>query len=217
MNRHSAPVKTTADFFRMTQVNTRCPSEKSFSNKKENSIMASQPILGCIYMFAGNFAPAGYQLCQGQVLSIAQNTALFSILGTTYGGNGVSTFALPDLRGRAPIGQGSGPGLSPITLGEASGVQNVTLLASNMPAHNHLVNVSTAAAAQTSPKNNFLAPIIDSTPAPGTAYNTAATSGSTLAPTAVSIAGQGLPLSIQNPYLGISYIIAMVGIFPSRN
>jgi microcystin-dependent protein len=181
--------------------------------------MASQPILGAIFIFAGNFAPRGYQLCQGQLLPIAQNTALFSILGTTYGGNGTTNFALPDLRARAPIGQGTAPGLAPVNLGQSAGNQNVTIQPSNMPAHNHLVNVSTVAAAQASPQNNFLAPPIDSTPAAGTGYNTAATAGVTLAPTAVSVAGQTAPgpLSVQNPYLGINYIIAMQGIFPSRN
>lgn len=179
--------------------------------------MASQPLLGAIFIFAGNFAPRGYQLCQGQLLPIAQNTALFSILGTTYGGNGTTTFALPDLRGRAPIGQGTGPNLSPVTLGQVGGSQNVTIVTSNMPAHNHVVNVSTVAAAQASPQNNFLAPPVDSTPAAGTGYNTTATPGATLAPAAVGVAGQGLPISVQNPFLGINYIIAMQGIFPSRN
>src|SRR5262245_42833413 len=93
--------------------------------------------IGSIILFAGNFAPRGWAFCQGQILSIAQNTALFSILGTTYGGNGQTTFALPDLRGRVPIGTGQGPGLSNIDLGEQSGSENVTLLASNMPPHTH--------------------------------------------------------------------------------
>src|ERR1700693_3176914 len=99
--------------------------------------MASQPYLGAIFMFAGNFAPRGFQLCQGQLLSIQQNPALFSILGTTYGGNGTTTFQLPDLRGRVPVGEGSGPGLTPVVLGQAAGAQNVTILTSNMPAHSH--------------------------------------------------------------------------------
>src|SRR5580658_1671639 len=158
--------------------------------------MASTPILGSIFLFAGNFAPRGYALCQGQLLAISSNTALFSILGTTYGGNGTTTFALPDLRGRAPIGAGNGTGLSPVVLGQQGGSQNVSILASNMPAHNHLVNVSTVLAAQASPSNNFLAPPVDSTPAAGTGYNTTATSGATLAQSAVSVAGQGVPLSI---------------------
>src|SRR5580692_1409475 len=98
--------------------------------------MASTPYLGAIFIFAGNFAPRGFALCQGQVLSIAQNTALFSILGTTYGGNGTTTFQLPDLQGRAPVGQGNGAGLSPVTLGQVGGVENVTIMAANMPSHN---------------------------------------------------------------------------------
>jgi microcystin-dependent protein len=179
--------------------------------------MASQPLLGAIFIFAGNFAPRGFQLCQGQLLPIAQNAALFSILGTTYGGNGTTNFALPDLRGRAPIGQGAGPNLSPVNLGQFGGSQNVQILIGNMPAHNHLVNVSTVAATLASPQNNFLAPPVDSTPAAGTGYNTPATPGITLAPTAVGVAGQGLPLNVDSPFLGINYIIAMQGIFPSRN
>src|SRR5690349_13883210 len=97
----------------------------------------SEPFIGEIIMFAGNFAPRGWAFCQGQILSIAQNTALFSILGTTYGGNGQTTFALPDFRGRVPVGQGQGPGLSSYVLGEVSGTESTTLLTTNMPVHNH--------------------------------------------------------------------------------
>lgn len=179
--------------------------------------MASQPYIGAIFMFAGNFAPRGYQLCQGQVLSIAQNTALFSILGITYGGNGTTTFQLPDLRCRVPVGQGSAPNLTPVQLGDVGGAQNVSVLQSNMPAHNHAINVSNTGAGQPLPQGNFIAEPLDGNSNPTTGFNAAATSGSTLAPTSVSLAGQGLPLNIQNPYLGINYIIATVGIFPSRN
>src|SRR5438105_10342167 len=97
----------------------------------------SEPFLGQIMLFGGNFAPRGWAFCNGQIMSIAQNTALFSLLGTTYGGDGITTFALPDLRGRAPVGQGQGPGLSNITLGEASGTESITLTIANMPGHNH--------------------------------------------------------------------------------
>jgi microcystin-dependent protein len=179
--------------------------------------MASQPILGTIFIFAGNFAPNGYQLCQGQLLPISQYAALFSILGTTYGGNGTTNFALPDLRGRAPIGQGTGLGLSPVVIGESAGHQNVSILTANMPQHNHLINVSTGGGAQTSPQNNFIASGVDSQGGNVTGFNTGATSGATMAATSVSVAGQSQPVNVQNPYLGISYIIAMVGIFPSRN
>lgn len=179
--------------------------------------MADQPYIGTIFIFAGNFAPNGYQLCQGQLLPIAQNAALFSILGTTYGGNGTTNFALPDLRGRAPIGQGNGAGLSPVVLGQSAGVDTVTIQTSNMPSHSHLVNVSTSPGSQTSPSNTFIAPALDSQGGNVVGYNTSATSGATLSPNAVGFAGGSLPLNVQNPYLGINYIIAIVGIFPSRS
>ena len=179
--------------------------------------MAETPILGTIFIFAGNFAPTGYQLCEGQLLAISQNAALFSILGTTYGGNGTTTFALPDLRGRAPIGQGTGPVFSPVIVGQPAGAQNVSILTSNMPQHNHTVNVSTSPGGQPGPASNFIAGGLDSQGGNVLGFNTAATAGKTLAPASVGLAGQGLPLNVQNPCLGISYIIAMVGIFPSRN
>ncbi len=179
--------------------------------------MANEPYLGAIFLFAGNFAPRGYALCQGQLLSISQNAALFSILGTTYGGNGVQTFALPDLRGRAPIGQGQGPGLSNVTLGEISGVQNVTLLPSNLPPHNHLINVNTGLGSQSTPANNY--PAVASTDGSTGigAFETTPTSGQHFAAGAVSTVGGGQPVSVQNPFLGLNYIIATQGIFPSRN
>jgi microcystin-dependent protein len=179
--------------------------------------MAETPLLGTIFIFAGNFAPTGYMLCQGQVLPIAQYAALFAILGTTYGGNGTSNFALPNLQGRAPIGQGTGAGLSPINLGQAGGANAVTILSGNMPAHNHLVNVSNATGGQALPSNHFIAGSVDSQGGGGTSFNTSAAPAATLAPTSVSIAGSGQPLSVQNPYLGLNYIIAMVGVFPSRS
>jgi microcystin-dependent protein len=172
-------------------------------------------------MFAGNFAPRGYLLCQGQLLPIAQYTALFAILGTTYGGNGTSNFGLPDLRGRSPIGQGQGLGLSSIVLGEVAGVENVTILSSNMPIHNHTVNVSTSTGNQPSPQNNFLAMGGISHPVPDfpgiTPYASSAAGGATLAPGAVNTAGSNVPISIRNPFLSVNYIIAINGIFPSRN
>jgi microcystin-dependent protein len=175
--------------------------------------MASQPILGTIFIFAGNFAPRGYQLCQGQLLPISQYAALFSILGTTYGGNGTTNFQLPDLRGRAPIGQGTGPGLTTVVLGEIAGKQNASILTSNMPAHNHPINCDSGGAANTDPTsgipgNTGLGQLAIWSSGPATA---------TMLPTMVGVTGQNQPLNIQNPYLGISYIIAMVGIFPSRN
>jgi microcystin-dependent protein len=180
--------------------------------------MAETPILGTIFIFAGNFAPRGYALCQGQLMSVSQNTALFSILGTTYGGDGQQTFGLPDLRGRAGIGTGQGPGMANVQLGESAGTQNVTILTGNMPPHNHLVSVNGGAGTQTSATNNFLATATD----PGTgngipSYETTAAPGATLNPQSVTLAGNGLPLSVQNPYLGLNFIIATQGIYPSRN
>jgi microcystin-dependent protein len=183
--------------------------------------MAQDAFLGCIFMFAGNFAPRGYALCQGQLLSIAQNTALFSILGTTYGGNGQTTFGLPDLRGRAPIGQGAGPNLSPVVLGELAGTQSATLLVTNMPAHTHTATVTINAAADSRPSADSPAgAVLDSTG--GTNIYAAAPDGSTtmnagMATAVIALAGGSQPFSIQNPFLGINFIICTAGIFPSRN
>lgn len=175
----------------------------------------SEPFIGEVIMFAGNFAPRGWAFCAGQLLSIAQNTALFSILGTTYGGNGQTTFALPDLRGRVPVGTGQGPGLTSITLGEMSGTETVTLLTTQMPAHTHTatgsIKASTAAANDTLPTGNY--------PSDGGAYQSASdtnmnASGLNIT---VGISGNSQPVPIRNPYLGMNYIIAIEGIFPSRN
>src|ERR1700759_5675957 len=124
------------------------------------------PILGEIRMFAGNFAPRGYALCNGQLLSIAQNTALFSLLGTTYGGDGRTTFALPNLQSRVPIHMGQGPGLSPYVEGQQGGTEAVTLNITQMPIHNHLVNSVGNGGNQASPVNNL--PAVEST---GTSLN----------------------------------------------
>jgi microcystin-dependent protein len=178
------------------------------------------PILGSIIMFGGNFAPRGWALCQGQILPIAQNTALFSLLGTTYGGNGQTTFALPDLRGRAPVQQGQGPGLASVDLGEMAGTQTVTILSTQMPAHTHAVQVTLHCAndgrpSSDTPAGSFLDTL------PGTNYCAAASDGSVMAAGAASVvvglAGGSQPVPIQNPFLGINFIIAMEGIFPSRN
>lgn len=169
------------------------------------------PYLGMIIMFGGNFAISGWATCQGQLLSIAQNQALFAILGTTYGGNGTTTFALPDLRGRAPIGQGTGPGLSPVVLGEMSGVQNVTLLANNLPAHQHTLQGSTLAGNSAVPTSAVPANSgnLDKE------YSTDLSAPVAMIPTGIT--GSSVPFSVRNPYLGLNFLIALVGIFPSRN
>ena len=115
------------------------------------------PIMGCIFVFAGNVAPRNWAFCNGQLLSIAQNQALFSILGTTYGGDGRTTFALPDLRGRAPVSQGNPQGINGVQLGEASGSPTTTLLITNLPSHNHTLNASTNNGESISPSNATLA------------------------------------------------------------
>jgi microcystin-dependent protein len=166
------------------------------------------PILGTIILFAGNFPPRGWAFCHGQLLSIAQHTALFSILGTTYGGNGQTTFALPDLRGRVPLGAGQGPGLSTYALGESGGVEAVTLLSTQMPPHTHTLLGSSEPAHLGAPENAFLA--APRQPVYARDGNVPMASG-VIEPT-----GGGLPHENRQPYVGLNYIIAMEGIFPSR-
>ena len=176
----------------------------------------SEPFIGQIMMFAGNFAPRDWAFCDGQLLSIAQNTALFSILGTTYGGNGQTTFALPDLRGRVPIQQGQGPGLSPYILGQASGVENVTLLISNIPAHTHSLGASSGQGDSPSPEGAVPAVTVDpNSQQPLNSY--ASTPNTSMAATSVGLAGGSQPHTNIQPYLSINFIIALEGIFPSRS
>jgi microcystin-dependent protein len=168
----------------------------------------SQPFLAEIVLFAGNFAPRGWAFCNGQILSISQNTALFSLLGTTYGGNGQTTFALPDLRGRVPIhaGGSAGPGLPEFNLGEVGGEPTHTLIQTEMPAHTHAQPATNGE--QTTNRPNA------AIPAKGGVYANDS-DGSTLQP-ALS-AGGSQPHNNLQPYLGLNYIIALEGIFPSRN
>jgi microcystin-dependent protein len=176
----------------------------------------SEPFLAEIIMFAGNFAPRGWAFCQGQILSIAQNTALFSLLGTTYGGNGQTTFALPDLRGRVPVGTGQGPGLPSINLGEVSGEPTHTLIITEMPAHNHQAQAqgNSNTGDNPGPAGNTWA-VSD---ARANNYINAAPNGPMAANTVtVGIAGGSQPHNNMQPYLGMNYIIAIAGIFPSRN
>jgi microcystin-dependent protein len=174
----------------------------------------ANPYLGEIRMFAGNFAIAGWALCNGQLLSISQNTALFAILGTTYGGDGVSTFALPDLRGRVPIHVGQGVGLSnAYILGQETGVESVTLTASQMPVHTHLVQCNTGGGNQASPAGNL--PAVEST---GTSldYSNAPPNGAMSSAMNASTGGSQPHSNIQ-PVLCVNFLIALEGIFPSRN
>jgi microcystin-dependent protein len=169
------------------------------------------PFLGEIRIFGGNFAPVGWALCEGQLLSIAQNSALFAILGTTFGGNGTTTFGLPDLRGRVPIGEGAGPGLAPYTLGQQGGTENVTLLANQLPAHTHALNAYNGAGNKATVAGSLLA----NGAKPDYYSDQPATT--TLSPGAIGSAGGGAPVSIQQPYLTLTFIIALQGIFPPRS
>lgn len=171
-----------------------------------------EPLMASIILFGGNFAPRGWAFCQGQILSIAQNTALFSLLGTTYGGNGQTTFALPDLRGRTPIGTGQGPGLPNVNLGEMAGAPTHTLINTEMPAHNHTLNAVSEPGDIGAPAGAFLA----ATGALDPEYR-ASGSAVSMSPQSIGIAGGNQPFSIMQPYLGINYIIALQGIYPSRN
>lgn len=168
----------------------------------------SEPFIGEVKIVAFNFPPKGWAFCNGQVLSIAQNQALFSILGTTYGGNGQSNFALPNLQSRVPAHWGQGPGRNPVTLGEAAGVEAVSLTQSELPGHQHLVSAATTAGNNVNPASDLLAG--------GTNIYAAGTPTTTLTPEAVGAAGQNQPHPNIQPYLVLNYIIALVGIYPSR-
>lgn len=173
----------------------------------------SNPFLAEIRIFTGNFAPKGWALCDGQLMSISQNTALFSLLGTTYGGNGTSNFALPNLQGCAPMQAGQGPGLSLRDLGETAGEQTVTLLQTEMPAHSHGVQAASAGGLPT-PGNNAWAAGGKGRPA-----TFAATSNNNVQmnPFGTSIAGGNQPHNNMPPFLGLTFIIALQGVFPARS
>ena len=197
--------------------------------------MAS-PFIGQLLTVGFSWAPRNYATCSGQILSIAQNTALFSLLGTTYGGNGQTTFALPDLRGRVALGQGNGPGLTPRVIGEMAGTETTTLLSTQMPQHVHslagvtgTLNAVDIKATEQSPQAGaYLARGVDSAPAPDSIpeiYLPAAQGDpATKVPLAgvnvagnTQIAGGSQPFSTMQPYLVLNPCIALQGIYPSRN
>ena len=167
----------------------------------------ADPFVAEIRIFTGNFAPTGWAFCDGQLLPISQNTALFSLLGTMYGGNGTTNFALPDLRGRHPMGVGQGPGLSDRAQGEVVGSETVTLLTSEIPAHTHPVVASSAGATSESPAGASFAE--------GDADNYASGAASVdMASTAAT--GGSSPHNNLQPYLACNFIIALQGVFPPR-
>ena len=174
----------------------------------------SDPFVAEIRICAFNFAPRGWAFCNGQLLSIAQNTALFSLLGTTYGGNGQTTFGLPDLRSRMPLHPGQGPGLSDYVLGEMGGSETVTLLATEIPNHTHVVRATSAGGTSADPAAKVWA-------APGAtrglkSYNPAPGTGGAMAATAISAVG-GQPHNNLQPYLTVNFVIALQGVYPARN
>ena len=177
----------------------------------------SDPFVAEIRIFGFNFAPTGWAFCNGQLLPISQNTALFSLLGTFYGGDGKSTFALPDLQGAVPTHQGQGAGLQEWFLGQTQGSDFVTLIQSEMPAHNHSLNAASVTATQANPVGNALA---------RGSYTTGPQSGAvafyqTAAPNkqmgnAIGVSGGDLPHNNLMPYLVLNYCIALQGVFPPR-
>ena len=173
----------------------------------------SQPFVGQIIAVGFNYAPAGWALCQGQLLPISENEALFTLIGTTFGGNGTTDFALPDLRGRAAVGVGQGPGLAQYVIGQAAGAESTTLTSATVGPHTH--GLSGAATATTSTPSSS---VVVGTPAAATPIYATGGTGATLAPGAVSATtGGGLPHENRQPSLTINYIISLFGIFPTQN
>jgi microcystin-dependent protein len=173
----------------------------------------ADPFVAEIRIFPFNFAPTGWAFCDGQLMPLSQNTALFSLLGTTYGGDGKSTFALPDLQGRAPMHPGQGAGLSNHALGEPGGVDSVTLLTSEIPAHNHGMRAQTVDNADIT---NVTSASAYAPSTGGTLYQNSS-DGGTLAPEALPPAGGSLPHNNLQPYLTLSFNIALQGVFPPRS
>lgn len=170
----------------------------------------SQPYMGEIRMFAGNFPPNGWALCQGQLLPISQNDALFVVLGTIYGGDGQETFGLPNLKGRIPIHMGQGPGITQnYVIGEAAGVESVTLTTQQIPSHNHTALCNNSGGNNPSPANNVWANFTDKT------FYSTQPATTAMAGTALSPIGGSQPHENMMPYLAINFILSLYGIFPS--
>ena len=171
-----------------------------------------EPFIGQVIMFAGNFAPRGWAFCDGQLLQISSNSALFSILGTTYGGDGRTTFGLPDLRGRAPIHEGTGPGLQPMQLGSKGGAQTTTLNVANLPAHSHVITMkgSGETGEKDDPSGNaFGAAEIYTDQAPAESMKAGMITAANT--------GANQPFNNYQPYQVLNYIIALIGTYPSRS
>ena len=171
----------------------------------------SQPFVGEIRIFAGNFAPAGWAFCSGQLLPISENDTLFALIGTTYGGDGQNTFALPDLRGRLPLHNGTGPGLSSYTIGQSGGVENVTITAPQLPAHTHPALCSNGSGSNTSNPQAGTWSTADTA-----SYSSGNRSGFMGTPITTTPAGGSQPHNNVGPFLCLDFIISLFGIFPSQ-
>ena len=169
----------------------------------------AQPFIGEIRLFAGNFPPSGWLFCDGQLVPISENDALFTLIGTTYGGDGQETFAMPNLQSRIPIHQGTGPGLTNRVIGEAGGVESVTLTTQQIPAHNHAFLVSTSTGTGTSPANAVLA-----SGSNVSIYRPDVIPNQPMNAAAVSPQGGSQPHDNMHPFLCINYIISLFGLFP---
>lgn len=174
----------------------------------------SEPFIAEIRIFAGSFAPRGWAFCNGQLLPVSQNTALFSLIGTTYGGDGRTTTALPDLQGRAPMHPGRGPGLTARRLGQRGGVEAVTLTEAQMPNHKHTAQSFPSPGNRPGPQGNSYATVIGATPYIGGSPPPNLTA---LSPQALQSAGGGRAHDNLQPFLAINFIIALVGLYPSRS
>lgn len=171
----------------------------------------SEPFVGEIRMFAGNFAPRGWAFCDGQLLAVSQNDALFSLFGTIYGGDGRTTFGLPDMRGRIPLHQGTGPGLSPRRLGAKAGEENVTLTVNQLASHSHDLNASKQAASQASPTGRVLATGV------GVRFYREQAQDVDMASTMVANTGGSRSHTNLMPALCVNFIVSLFGIYPSRH
>jgi len=171
----------------------------------------SEPFVGEIRMFAGNFAPRAWAFCDGQLLAVSQNDALFSLLGTIYGGDGRTTFGLPDMRGRIPLHQGTGPGLSPRRLGGKSGAENETLTTNQLASHTHDFNANTADATDAAPQGRVVAKGV------GVSFYKAAAQNTDMASNMIANTGGSQPHTNLMPTLCVNFIIALFGIYPSRH
>ena len=175
----------------------------------------SQPFVGEIEIFGFNFAPQGWALCAGQLLPISQNTALFSLLGTQFGGDGKSTFGLPNLQGTIPVSQGQGPGLNPYLMGETNGSETVTLITNEIPQHVHTLAASSGGGRIDTPSSAVVPGLVErGTP---DVYATTPTAGAAMNPSMIGTAGGNLPHNYMMPYLTLNYCIALQGIFPARS